>query len=1098
MQPRENPPQSLLETHTGRAGIRDQILHGQYHKIIELRSIPSLVAQGKFVEAIQQLHLAKDASEGIHSFYVHPIDHPEHTVLIRDARDTRVQEAAPKDSYHNWAIMGLNYAHAAKKLVEAHEGKLEGTQASSELHTQVISFLRNIESKSSSDAEKEFQQFVNSLVPILHPLLKKTLPEITKKDIREQLAEVRDFCNFEHDTMSVATRMSVPDEKGNRDIFQIDIPMCGNMPDDLKEEYQALADLEKCKRDIDKLASETNPKDSTKKQKLLVEHTILTRKVGKISWYKDTPPHIQYLIRYYAKHILAGKMIPTQLRKYFPGLRNTGEEFLVDAKSGEVIQHHYHSGTPGHLLGDATQSQTATTQSLAQLKKLTGAKHVLALTLLSPGNPRSDDSALVNQVENAVAKNNEEVVGEEQFHTCNIPLNPMRYLNGISRFVANRMGGAEWLESEAWEAKKLLRSVRENKENIQDTLDFKLGIVLDEYKALKSGSGLTDPENRNLQLVSVITRMAHLINEAHKADDPGNEKEFVAIQISCQSGKDRAGLSRLQTILDALKRFINSPSHQEESITEAVIKTQQIGLQAGLAGGTIGAGGLKDDTKRALPFSLKQYMNDLFKRTASYNKKLPKKSGKQTKRPDKTFRSVEQPEPVAVKVEDKQEEKESAMITIPFPPSYFLAFCAQTPPDTRDDPRPLLAKLSKPIVYTPETVKEVLTAVDDDGHNALRDLPRKSWKTTNKDVVPFTLRLPEDQELDKQGKLDEYVKQLCDRIKDSEPDEAKALDEAKTLLALSCGVGEKLLQGGVLNAGSTIILPYIFQPHIIGRKTLSTSTITRNLDGFTVESVLKPKSSNLFNNEGMLESELKEPPFEYTETYTLKKNAENHWELTLSPENSLKMHPKVWTHLLQQTHHKLQRPEFSDNDLFAFVPFFKDKHFAQIFQQCTLNKIPPKKCKVLLELITKYYAEKQPQHLHKLVAKIKKIQKQKESKILEADKKLKQSKILNQDLPVFIPCLIDKDFTEKFQKNLPKVPQEIRETLLVLIKNYYGKKENQPEHVKNLVTRINVLQNHWEKMKAPPERLQVVQPDQSSKAEPLHEKTNSGQTPQKK
>jgi hypothetical protein len=1063
MQNREEekaPQVSLLSSAEERAQIRDKILMSNYHVIDEPRSVASLVAQGHFPEAIQKLHLEKDREDGVISYYARLPDHPEHTILIRDAR---AQETAPKESYHNWAIMGLNYAHAAKKLLEAHEKKIEGAKLKDTFHEKTRLFLENI--KDSSDPEKAFQEFVNSLIP----LLREALPELSKKDIQEQLADIRDFCNFEHDTLSVATRMSVPDEKDGhettRDIFQIDIPMCGNMPDELRAQYQALADLQQSNNAF----LEGKPV-SDEEVKHMLQQDVVAETSTEIPWYKDQPPHIKYLMRHHAKDILAGKMIPTQLRKYLPGLRNTGEEFLVvvDAKlkKVDIIQHHYHSGTPGHLLADTKQSQTATNQSLAQLKKLTGAQHVLALTLLSPGNPRSDDTFLVNQVENAVAENNK-MGAEKQFHTCNIPLNPMRYLNGISRF-ASRMSGAEWLHRQA--LRRLDGSLRSTayyddmtppqKNALLQDLE-KLGKCCEEYDALRSGSGIVDPENRNLQLVSVLTQMAHLVNKIHRVDHPTEENDFVALQISCQSGKDRAGLSRLKTILDALKRYINPLSHQEESITKAVINAQHIGLQAGLAGGTIGASGLKNDTKRALPFSMKQYMNDLFKRTASYNKKLPKKPNKQTKPANQSSPAVEQPEPVAVKVaepeavaikiENKQEE--APMISIPFPTSYFLA-----------NPEQAYQELMNPIVYTPQIIQNICEAA------ARTDLHRLPWVITNDepfikdlkarfDSTPtltlkqakklleeyrkakiitqsdekleqkldsILLRIPQltdkkiqeisDFRLSESSDLPAYTQQMCKAIGINN-------DEALALFTARNGINGQFEQGGIVNASTKLWGAYISVSLgvMIHPTPTTTLAITKNPDGssFTIKSTFEAESCWLLGGDN--DVELQQPPFKYNETYTLKKNAEGNWELALlqDPPNNLQVHPKVWAHMLEQAHKKLKQPKFSSEDLF-----------------------------------------------------------------------------------VFIPWLIDKDFTKEFQENLSKVPEKIRGNLLVLIENYYGKKENQPEHVKNLVTRIKVLQEDRktiEDVKAPPKELQFVQqPPQPSSAEPKQKKGQQHSHPTRK
>ncbi len=555
--------------------------------------ISNEIQNGHFVEAIKRLRLEKDAANGIRSSYhVLPDSHQE--VFVRDARNQ--QTADVQDTYHDWAIMGINYASAAIKLLEAHG--IDTANLSARLKGSTNDFYNKIQT--SQDPETDFKLFIHEqIIPaILDSIPDDKKKELNKEVIKKQLAEVRDFCNFDHPTMSVATRTKVQIDAKEEDIYQIDVPLHSVMHPVINNQLKELAAMHK------------NP---SRKQKF------------DIPWFDNQDPYIQFLIKKHAQDILDGKMIPTQLRKYFPGIRNAGEEYLVNMGNKEIIHRHYHSGTPAHLL--KAGSQEATNESIAQLEESSNAQHVFVLTLLSPlFHGFGHDAGLVDQVEKAVNECNQQG-GKGNFHVSNIPLNFIR--GGIA---SRNMSGADWLVNQAREKKKALE-FDEDVDKESEKLANKLDNLIKQYEKLKSGSGFFwDRENRNLQLVSVINQLAHAVNDAHRHMHP-DEKDFVAVVSSCQSGKDRAGLARMKTVVDSLVRYfkvgsLKGKSSAEESIRAAQINAGHVAIQAGLQGGTIGASGIKKDSLAALPASWKKWKSAIFKKTASYNKGIPEHPGK--------------------------------------------------------------------------------------------------------------------------------------------------------------------------------------------------------------------------------------------------------------------------------------------------------------------------------------------------------------------------------------------------------------------------------------------------------------------------------------
>ncbi len=409
--------------------------------------------------------------------------------------------------------------------------------------------------------------------------------ELTKKLIKKKLAEVRDFGNFDHENMCVATKIKI----GDQEILQIDFPLGGDMSAELTKDYNYLNKL----NNNDKYDNDDYEEREKEKRA--------------IPWYENQASYIQHLIKKYASQIKMDSIFPTQLRRYISGAKNVGEEFIVDIRSGKIIQHHYHSATPAHTL--EIGSQVATNQSITQLKSLTNAQHMLVLSLLSPISRLSDDSDLVNQIDNAVKESK-----ESNIHFSNIPVNGWRVI------VPKQMTGVNWLVEEAKSHKdnKSLPLHSNERNNLVD--------LIQAFDRLSSGSTFKwDSENRNLQLVSVIERLGHAINEAHQITHPNDTQQFIAVVSACQSGKDRAGLARIKAVIDAAIHYFKPKSQVEKvEIHTAVINARQVPAQAGFKGGTEGADGLKSDTATALPSSWNQWKDALFKKTASYNKGIPK------------------------------------------------------------------------------------------------------------------------------------------------------------------------------------------------------------------------------------------------------------------------------------------------------------------------------------------------------------------------------------------------------------------------------------------------------------------------------------------
>ncbi len=325
-----------------------------------------------------------------------------------------------------------------------------------------------------------------------------------------------------------------------------------------------------------------------------------------IAWYNTHPDYIKKLIRLHAQDILNGKMIPTQLRKYVPGIRNAGEERVYNLETNQLIYQGYHAANPGHVIGKDEVNQTATNQSIQQLDRLTGGQHLHIHTLVSPINPASDDPNLYKQVTKATA-------GNQKITYSNTSFNPARYIKGGSSFNIR----------EADKICEIAEGYTQNQPAEKDALVAKLNICIQEYKTQRE-LWRNKGETPNVFLVSALKNMASLVNQI--------AGKTIIVQIDpCVSGKDRQGVARMAAVNDAILLDMTDSLAREanaktaKNIRVAMVNSGQVKLQAGHTnGGSIGAAGIKKDSKSALPTSWKDD-GIYIEKTAKYNKTFPKK-----------------------------------------------------------------------------------------------------------------------------------------------------------------------------------------------------------------------------------------------------------------------------------------------------------------------------------------------------------------------------------------------------------------------------------------------------------------------------------------
>lgn len=639
----------------------------------------------RFSDAILELNLLADREKGINSEYKEvevsvPIhesksEHeskeisssqaqvPKVKVLYRDASNPLDPEPTP---YANWAIIGLNYIHAAIKLSEIVYGK----KVDKEKITKIaLAFMENI--KESDAPEETLGRMIHSA---LIPYVKELLPNLLSEDIEEQLAQIRDFNNFDQPTFVVATRSKI-DVVSNAakkihgdsiDHLEIDVPMTGGLTPNQRKEYEAIK-----KDNIDA----NNGEDKKQSDKLTLP-----------KWYQEQPDHIKKLIKHHADDVLAGRMISNQLRKQLAGVRNGGHDFIyVKSKKTKgqpkCIFETYHTSNPAHEHTDTAADK----QNIRQLGQLMGADHVVLCDLTSNVpiigegeipyfqqdkgvNPRTERAVKAVEAENdplkgkakqTQKKHEKENVHDKKeeptqknspkFHHSKLPA----HLHRI--YLSNKYDGVDFIRQQAVYIRDYLdrkldpkvdaKEISHIKTKLDDANklnDFKenkkrLNLLISEYDEIRTllGRSLLDDENNNLILASIAAELVFYVNELCGPN-------YLALDEFCKSGKDRGGLLRLMMSIDATTRFITEDIHvltpsdkiaQRDEVAKSLTRSNQIGAQAGYIGNVLGASGVLGSVKYALPAYLKQdSMSPISAKTARYNKKIPKNPDRYNKK----------------------------------------------------------------------------------------------------------------------------------------------------------------------------------------------------------------------------------------------------------------------------------------------------------------------------------------------------------------------------------------------------------------------------------------------------------------------------------
>jgi hypothetical protein len=573
------------------------------------KQIAEAIQSENFGKAIELLMELKDFNQGI-SWHVISNPYTGKDMLVRDARNCH----DPNDCNEPYLIMAINYVRATKALLPA--DKYAENKSYIELLIRNF-YIKGINTSEKNILLKDFARFNTVITNLIAINLNIPFDEAYKR-----LNAAKDFVNLEEPSKDIVTVFHLKDSNAeNITAFQADFPRCELTPE-IKEEYLHL---------------ERN------------------------KWYQILPHWEQDLVKKYRPNILAERcVLPTQLRTVpLVGLRNQYETFcgLFSQNEPLITFHGFHSGTLIAFGKDLKENFRISELNAKQLQKLSGAKNLSVLTLNSRTNPKGNDQDIVKYTGD-IAKN----LG--LLHT-NLPQNWLRLFetnkcDGVNHLlelvaihlvpvlhnylaeidtdlfddlvaclkneISSLIDPIEFNQKLSDELSAIFTSHRDKFENknfvkIYEIINMSLYI----HSFIQKNAGINDPSNRNLTLGCLTNLFAFELENILE----------VAINSSCESGKDRTGILMFKIALSSFnKALFNSflmdltsvQVHHLYLIQENTKKMAAAGhLQflAGCQGGTCGAFGIKSDSKGALPA---EFDGDtrvfLIQKTASFNKKI--------------------------------------------------------------------------------------------------------------------------------------------------------------------------------------------------------------------------------------------------------------------------------------------------------------------------------------------------------------------------------------------------------------------------------------------------------------------------------------------
>lgn len=528
-----------------------------------LEDAAKAIEEGNFAKAKISINIHKDQQRGILSRYIDKDETGKSLTMPVYLSDQRsgldaAGNRQEKDTFENWAVMGLTYFQTAVRMMDMEIGKLDKTNSD---HIKKIAslkenqeymqkkagvFLQQIRGMTSADAKNYMSTIVQGVVvPDLAAALGKTSEEDSKKLLKD-IQKLKDFTNM--DEPPVASITMTRDGKPNNQFDKtcMDLPL-----------YQLTAN-----------------------QKQWFEN--IRDKKDEPEWFKQLTSTQQDFMRYYSPHILAGRAIPTQLLKFAPILRNAEKTEMDMVKINDPkaqIHENFEELVIGNLAyqidgSKETKEQQAenTAESIRQVQALTGSES-LYINSLTTGQwlralafklqGKQDEGELIAQVSSAV----EVVTASDEIKVADKSVVGQLYETGRALYETGKgvfVDSQERLNKNVVNGNTPLNMFGRNLEGndtaaftkIRDKVDKKISEALrdpdikDEQKYLiiklrqlrqedQAQQGFIWGSNAdNMQLAANMQIMASLLNQNNKL--AGKPVDDTLVQF-CKSSKDRRG-----------------------------------------------------------------------------------------------------------------------------------------------------------------------------------------------------------------------------------------------------------------------------------------------------------------------------------------------------------------------------------------------------------------------------------------------------------------------------------------------------------------------------------------------------------------------------
>lgn len=555
-----------------------------------LKTAQDAIKEGDYVTAEVYLGIHRDGQRGVMTELRTHDDNQEllkSPVLIVDERAKKYDQPE-KDTFENWAAMGLSYFQMAERLIEIESAKqiavlekelsspdvddarknkiqveidaikaLQNTQTT-ELRSKASHFLTQIQKKSNEvlAKEKNPKKAYKKASEAARDYLANTVNYI----VAPHLAEAKNAIgkNAKEKSESLTTEQALKELTEFKDFGILDQKPKVTVTLTYHKNYEG--------NTADAVFTDIKIQALTAKQRQWFE-AIVANEGNEPSWFKAHKSIAQDVIRHYAPAILEGRALPTQFLEWIPGVLRNAKEIYGDLYERDVSDNliyntfskRTNSGNIGHELnGEAAGKLTKTEndeliqEAVHQIEEVTGATKVSLNALTSTNSVR-------RAIFNAKGKKDEVALGEQLSSA----------VDGMDNVTTGVIGVNGWRRAEVidmraaiatYDAATQLIAYALSKANTEDDkrLIVWLQQVKEEFDSLRYGSGLIDPENKNLQLVATMEEMDSLMAQYFDNHQDDSELEKSTLFDFCKSSKDRYGmagaLEKGKSLMRALSR----------------------------------------------------------------------------------------------------------------------------------------------------------------------------------------------------------------------------------------------------------------------------------------------------------------------------------------------------------------------------------------------------------------------------------------------------------------------------------------------------------------------------------------------------------------